>query len=42
MAVLMATHDYALIKKFPAKTLRCENGKVIESDSKTLFVEHDH
>ncbi|MBV7440011.1 ATP-binding cassette domain-containing protein [Weeksellaceae bacterium TAE3-ERU29] len=42
MAVLMATHDYALIKKFPAKTLRCENGKVIESDSKTLFVGQEH
>lgn len=40
MAVLMATHDYALIQKFPAKTLRCENGKVIESDSKNLFIEN--
>lgn len=25
-AVLMATHDYAMIRKFPARTLRCENG----------------
>lgn len=27
-AVLMATHDYAMIRKFPARTLRCENGKI--------------
>ncbi|NQY68209.1 MAG: ATP-binding cassette domain-containing protein [Flavobacteriales bacterium] len=27
-AVLMATHDYSLIKKFPSKILKCENGKV--------------
>lgn len=38
MAVLMATHDYSLIKKFPAKTFRCENAKVIVTDSKDLFV----
>ncbi|MCD6347568.1 MAG: ATP-binding cassette domain-containing protein [Bacteroidales bacterium] len=25
-AVLMATHDYGMIRKFPARTLRCENG----------------
>jgi len=30
-AVLMATHDYPLIKKFPARILKCENGKVIDS-----------
>ncbi len=30
-AVLMATHDYALIKKFPCRVLKCENGKVIDS-----------
>ena len=38
MAVLMATHDYSLIRKFPAKTFRCENGKVIVAESQTLFV----
>lgn len=27
-AVLMATHDYAMIRKFPARTIRCENGKI--------------
>jgi cell division transport system ATP-binding protein len=30
-AVLMATHDYTLIKKFPARILKCEDGKVIDS-----------
>lgn len=30
-AVLMATHDYGLIKKFPSRVLKCENGKVIDS-----------
>ncbi len=30
-AVLMATHDYSLIKKFPARILKCENGKVVDS-----------
>lgn len=27
-AVLMATHDYSLFKKFPATTYVCENGKL--------------
>src|SRR5688572_2876862 len=30
-AILMATHDYGLIKKFPARILKCEDGKVIDS-----------
>lgn len=38
MAVLMATHDYSLIRRFPAKTFRCENGKVIIAESQTLVV----
>jgi len=28
--VIMATHDYALIMKFPAKTLKCEDGTIFE------------
>jgi cell division transport system ATP-binding protein len=28
--VLMATHDYNLIVKYPSKTLKCEDGKVFE------------
>jgi cell division transport system ATP-binding protein len=30
-AVLMATHDYSLIKKFPQRILKCESGKVFDS-----------
>ncbi len=28
--VIMATHDYAVIMKFPSKTLKCENSKIFE------------
>lgn len=28
--VIMATHDYALIMKFPGKTLKCEGGTIFE------------
>ncbi|MBX2944998.1 MAG: ATP-binding cassette domain-containing protein [Cyclobacteriaceae bacterium] len=30
-AILMATHDYGLIKKAPCRILKCEDGKVIDS-----------
>lgn len=30
-AVLMATHSYGLIKKFPARVLKCEDKKVFDS-----------
>ena len=29
-SILMATHDYALILKYPSKTLKCEDSKVFE------------
>lgn len=29
-SVLMATHDYSLIVRFPQKTIKCEAGKVFE------------
>lgn len=29
IAVIMATHNYSLFEKFPAKTLKCENGMVV-------------
>ncbi len=29
-AVLMATHNYPLLKKYPARTLKCEDGKLTE------------
>lgn len=31
-AVVMATHNYSLMKKFPARTLKCEDGKLSEID----------
>ena len=30
ITILMATHDYPLILKFPHKTVKCEGGKVFE------------
>lgn len=32
-AVIMATHNYNLINKYPARTLKCEDGKVVDSKS---------
>ncbi len=29
-AVLMATHDYHIIRTFPSRIIKCENGKVLE------------
>lgn len=29
-AVLMATHNYHLIRTFPSRIIKCENGKIIE------------
>lgn len=30
-AIVMATHDYQVIKKFPARTIKTENGKVFDN-----------
>lgn len=30
-AIFMATHSYGLIRKFPGRVLKCENGKVVDS-----------
>lgn len=29
-AVVMATHDYSIIERFPSRIIKCENGKVYE------------
>lgn len=29
-AVMMATHDYSIIERFPSRIVKCENGKVYE------------
>ena len=34
--ILMATHDYALILKYPAKTLKCDGSKVFEVVQKAV------
>jgi cell division transport system ATP-binding protein len=36
-AVVMATHDYMVINKFPARTIKTEKGKVI--DNATISIE---
>lgn len=36
MTLLMATHDYRLVRKFPARTLAVMNGKILEIDPATL------
>ncbi len=35
-AILMATHDYSLILKFPNQTLKCEDGKVFMAVQRSL------
>ena len=34
--VIMATHDYALLMKFPSKTLKCEDNTIFEVIQKTV------
>lgn len=36
MTLLMATHDYRIIKKFPARTLALMNGGLVEVDPESL------
>jgi cell division transport system ATP-binding protein len=31
-AVLMATHNYSLFQEFPSRTLKCEEGQLVESE----------
>lgn len=35
-SVIMATHNYPLLKKYPSRTLQCQNGKVLEIGAETL------
>jgi cell division transport system ATP-binding protein len=35
-AVIMATHDYMVINKFPARTIKTERGKVLDNASITV------
>ena len=34
--ILIATHDYSIIKKYSARTIKCAENKVIDIDSNTL------
>lgn len=35
-SIVMSTHDYALIMKFPSKTLKCEDGTLFEVVQRTV------
>jgi cell division transport system ATP-binding protein len=35
-AILMATHSYGLIRKFPNRVLKCENGKIFDSNKEAI------
>ena len=37
-AILMATHSYGLIKKFPARILKCEEGRLLDSKKENFEV----
>jgi cell division transport system ATP-binding protein len=39
-AIIMATHDYSLFKNFPARTIKCENGKIID-EKQTITYENN-
>lgn len=34
--IIMATHDYALLMKYPSKTLKCEEGAIFEVVQRTV------
>jgi cell division transport system ATP-binding protein len=36
--IIMATHDYALLMKFPSKTLKCEDSKIFEVVQRTVVM----
>lgn len=40
-AILMATHSYGLIKKFPTRILKCEEGKVLDSNKEKFQIVSD-
>jgi cell division transport system ATP-binding protein len=40
-AILMATHSYGLIKRFPARVLKCEEGKIFDSAKDSFELKND-
>ncbi|GHM98706.1 phosphonate ABC transporter ATP-binding protein [Cytophagales bacterium WSM2-2] len=41
-AILMATHSYGLIKKFPARILKCHEGKLMDSKKENFELEPEY
>jgi len=41
-AILMATHSYGLIKKFPYRILKCEDGKMVDSQKELFELSMDY
>jgi cell division transport system ATP-binding protein len=41
-AILMATHSYGLIKKFPTRILKCDEGKVLDSAKEKFEIVSDY
>lgn len=41
-AILMATHSYSLIRKFPARILKCSEGKILDSKKENFELESDN
>jgi cell division transport system ATP-binding protein len=41
-SILMATHSYGLIKRFPTRILKCEEGKVFDSAKETFELTQDY
>jgi cell division transport system ATP-binding protein len=41
-AVLMATHSYGLIRKFPARILKCEDKKILDSAKENFELSSDY
>lgn len=41
-AILMATHSYGLIKRFPCRILKCEDGRVLDSTKEKFELTTDY
>ena len=41
-AILMATHSYSLIRKFPARILKCIEGKILDSKKENFELENEN
>ena len=40
-AILMATHSYSLIRKFPARILKCDQGRLLDSTKENFELKGD-